>query len=116
MTCTETQEKLARGEALDDIEQDHALTCPDCGSLVALTSTLGALDPGVPAGFADRVMARITSEGRGRSPERANPPHWYEGRWAGVGLASAAAVVAVLNAARFVASVLIPAGSLGGAP
>jgi hypothetical protein len=115
MTCTETQAKLARGETLDDTERDHALTCSDCMSLVALASTLEALDPGVPAGFADRVMARIAAD-RGLSPERARPPRWYEGRWAGVGFASAAVVVAVLNAARFVASVLIPAGSFGGAP
>jgi hypothetical protein len=115
MTCTETQAKIARGETLDDLERDHALTCSDCAILVALASTLDALDPGVPAGFADRVMARITAEGRS-AHEPPTPPRWYEGRWASVVLAAAAAVVAVLNAARFVASVLIPGGSFGGAP
>jgi hypothetical protein len=115
MTCTETQAKIARGETLDDFERDHALTCSDCGILVALAATLDALDPGVPAGFADRVMARIAAEGRG-AREPARPPRWYEGRWASLVLAAAAAVVAVLNAARFVASVLMPAGSFGGVP
>jgi hypothetical protein len=116
MTCTETQEKIARGEALDDIERDHALTCSDCGQMVALAATLDALDPGVPAGFADRVMARIAAESTSNVPERPRSTPWYEAQWAGVGLASAAAIVALLNAARFVASVLIPAGSFGGAP
>ena len=120
MTCTETQEKLARGAALDDAERDHALTCAECSAFSAacatLDSTLDALDPGVPDGFANRVMARIAAEGRGGALEQPSPTHWYEGRWAGVALASAAALVAVLNVARFVASVLIPAGSLGGVP
>ncbi len=115
MTCTQTQEKIARGEALDDHERDHALACSDCGILVALASTLDALDPGVPAGFADRVMARITAEAGG-GPEPASPPRWYEGRWAGALLTAAAALVALLNAARFFVSVLMPVGSFGGAP
>ena len=116
MTCTQTQEKLARGEALDDLERDHALACADCGILVALASTLDALDPGVPPGFADRVMARITAEAGGSAPEPPRPPRWYEGRWAGALLTAAAALVALLNAAKFFISVLLPVGSFGGAP
>ena len=116
MTCAETQEKITRGEALDDVERDHALGCGECGSVVALAATLDALDPGVPAGFADRVMARVAAEAKRGALEPLGPPRWYEGRWAGVLLAAAATLVFVLNAARFVAGVLIPAGSFGGAP
>lgn len=121
MTCTETQEKLIRGEALDDGERDHALTCPECGALAAdcatLVAALAELEPSVPEGFADRVMASIAHEvAAGSAVERAAPTRWYERRWAGVLLSSAAALVALLNVARFVAGVLIPAGSFGGAP
>jgi hypothetical protein len=122
MTCTEMQGKLTRGEALDDIERDHALTCTECGALAAacatLEATLAELDPGVPEGFADRVMASIAreTEGRGRADERATRTRWYERRWAGVLLSSVAALVAILNVARFVTFVLVPMGSFGGAP
>ena len=116
MTCAETQEKIARGEPLDDAERDHALDCAECSSVVVLAATLDALDPGVPEGFADRVMTRVALEAKDGALEPARPPRWYEGRWAGVLLAAAATLVFVLNAARFVAGVLIPAGSFGGAP
>jgi len=122
MTCTETQEKLIRGEALDDSERDHALTCAQCGALAANCATLDAalaeLEPRVPEGFADRVMASIVREVAEGSAvyEAATPTRWYEQRWAGMLLSSAAALVALLNVARFVASVLIPVGSFGGAP
>ena len=122
MTCTETQGKLTRGEALDDSERDHALTCAECGALAASCATLDValaeLEPCVPEGFADRVMARIEREVEGRrgASEQATPTRWYERRWAGMLLASAAALVAILNFARFVAGVLLPVGSFGGAP
>lgn len=121
MTCTETQEKLARGEALDDNERDHALTCAECSALAADCATLDAalaeLDPSVPEGFADRVMASIAREvAAGSAVERATRTRWYERRWAGVLLSSAAALVALLNVARFVVNVLIPVGSFGGTP
>ncbi len=121
MTCTETQEKLTRGEALDDGERDHALSCAECGAFAAACATLDValteLEPCVPEGFADRVMARIEREVDGpRGRERATPTLWYEQRWAGMLLASAAALVAILNFARFVAGVLMPVGSVGGAP
>lgn len=122
MTCTETQEKLTRGEALDDSERDHALTCAECGALAANCATLDAalaeLEPSVPEGFADRVMASIAREvaAGGALYERATPPRWYDQRWAGMLLSSAAALVAIFNVARFVVSVLIPVGSFGGAP
>ncbi len=122
MTCTETQEKLTRGEALSETERDHALSCAECGALAATCATLDAalaeLVPNVPEGFADRVMASIAREvvARGAVHERATHTRWYERRWAGMLLSSAAALVAILNVARFVACVLIPAGSFGGAP
>ena len=122
MTCTETQEKLTRGEALSDSERDHALACAECGAVAAacatLDATLAELEPGVPEGFADRVMASIAREvlERGSPHERITPTLWYERRWAGMLLASAAALVALLNVARFVACVLVPVGSFGGAP
>jgi anti-sigma factor RsiW len=122
MKCTETQTKLTHGEALDEVERDHALTCPECGALAAtwtsLDATLAELDPCVPEGFADRVMASIAREAnlqRGAGV-RSEPTRWYERRWAGVLLSSAAALVALLNVARFVVSVLVPVGSFGGAP
>ncbi|HEV8549571.1 MAG TPA: hypothetical protein VGQ57_11100 [Polyangiaceae bacterium] len=122
MTCTETQDKLARGEALDDGERDHALSCAACGAVAAgcalLDATLAELEPPVPDGFADRVMASIAREVEERrlALERAAPTRWYERRWAGVLLSSAAALVAIANVARFVACVLLPVGSFGGAP
>lgn len=121
MTCTETQEKLTRGQTLDDSERDHALTCRACSALAAacatLDATLAELEPEVPEGFADRVMANIARdvEAQGRVPQAARRTLWYERRWAGVLLSSAAALVALLNVARFVAGVLMP-GSFGGAP
>jgi hypothetical protein len=122
MTCTETQERLIRGEALDESERDHVLTCAQCGALAANCATLDAvlaeLEAKVPEGFADRVMASIAREVAEGSTvyEPATPTRWYEHRWAGMLLSSAAALVALLNVARFVASVLIPVGSFGGAP
>ena len=122
MTCTETQEKLERGEPLDEAERDHALACDECGAVAAacatLDRTLAELEPAVPEGFADRVMASIGREVAERRSvrEAARPARWYERRWAGWVLSSAAALVALLNVARFVASVLVPAGGLGGAP
>jgi len=122
MTCLEIQQKLTQGELLGDVERDHVLICANCAAVAAASATLDAtlaeLDAAVPEGFADRVMARIALEVRGRVgvPARANPAHWYEQRWAGIVLSSAAALVAILNVARFVAAVLVPAGWLGGAP
>ena len=121
MTCIETQAKLTRGDALDESERDHALICPECGAVAAsatLDATLAELDAEVPEGFADRVMANIAREVAAQSGNLApaGRPPWYERRWGGVLLASAAALVAMVNVARFVVSVLVPAGSFGGAP
>ncbi|HTQ06945.1 MAG TPA: hypothetical protein VMI54_23970 [Polyangiaceae bacterium] len=122
MSCSQTQAKLTRGEALDEAERDHALACSECGALAAswatLDATLAELDPCVPEGFADRVMAKIGREVEQRRGDeaRAPRPRWYERRWAGVLLSSAAALVAILNVARFVACVLVPVRSFGGAP
>jgi len=62
-------------------------------------------------------MASIAREvAAGGAVERATPSRWYERRWAAMLLSSAAALIALLNVARFVAGVLIPVGSIGGAP
>jgi hypothetical protein len=122
MTCTETQDKLTRGQPLDDAERDHALACAECGAVAAASATLdfalAELDSPVPEGFADRVMASIAREVAGQrgAEERVTPVRWYERRWAGWVLSSAAALVAILNVARFVASVFVPVGWLGVAP
>jgi len=122
MTCTEIQQKLTHGEALDESERTHALACAECGALasscVLLDATLAALEPEVPEAFADRVMASIAREvgQHGRAHERANPTPWYERRSAGLLLSSAAALVALVNVARFIAVVLLPVRSFGGAP
>jgi hypothetical protein len=121
MTCARTQEKLASGGVLDEGERDHVLACAECAafaaSSAALDATLAELGSGVPEGFADRVMASIAEEVAERGmPARARPTRWYERRSAGILLSSAAALVALLNVARFVVLVLMPAGAFGGAP
>jgi hypothetical protein len=112
--CTEVQERIALGESLPDTEQAHLLRCPGC-SLVAetyslLDASLELLAEPVPDGFADRLMSRLGT------PEVARGARWFDAGWAELALVNVAFVCALLNAARFVAGVLIPSVSLGGTP
>lgn len=113
-TCSATEEKIARGEALDRDEAAHVATCPRCGAVAAdyslLDAALEALDAEVPTGFADRVMARVAGLA---APTRAR---WFERRAVQIVLAHAAAICTVLNVARFLARILVPDIALGGTP
>jgi anti-sigma factor RsiW len=64
MACNEVQEALAWGRGLDEESQRHVLSCAACGRVAEELEELdarfrGAVEPIVPAGFADRVMAAI---------------------------------------------------------
>jgi hypothetical protein len=110
--CNDVQEKIARGERLSDDQRDHTTACASCASVIAdfslLEAALNAFGPAVPAGFADRVMARVAAEvvTSSRASER----------WVSLMLASAAAVIAALNVASFLARVLVASVAFGGTP
>ncbi len=112
--CTNTQESVALGVHLSDSQRQHLGACPSCAAVAAQWSVLDSLCAGeataeVPAGFADAVMARVEAEGPG-------PRGWLDRRWVQVGLANLAALVTLANLVRFVARLLVPVTSLGGAP
>jgi hypothetical protein len=110
--CNDIQEKIARGDGLDDTERDHGASCSSCAFVTAefalLEETLSAFGPPVPDGFADRVMRSLPPEavraGAGR------------GRWMTLTLSYAAGVIAVLNVATFLGHVFVASVALGGAP
>ena len=115
--CNDTQEKVARGEPLDPGEATHASRCAGCAQVVAeatlLEATLAALAPGgVPAGFAERVMAEVAAL------EVAIPgaARWFERRWVQIALAHAGAAFTMLNVARLLVRILIPEIALGATP
>jgi len=108
--CNDIQEKIARGDGLDDAERDHSTSCSSCAFVTAefalLEETLNAFGPPVPNGFADRVM-------------RSLPPEAVQsgrGRWMSLTLSYGAAVIAVLNVATFLGHVFVASVALGGAP
>ena len=114
-SCNETQEKIASGVSLDGDEQRHAVTCPHCASVAStyslLDATLETFAPAlVPAGFADRVMARLAAD------DRPPPLRWFERRVVQIALANAAAICAVFNLARFLAHIFVSDIALGGTP
>lgn len=126
--CSDTQEKIARGEPLTAPERGHAVGCALCLPAVAayslLDDALNAVASEVPPGFADRVMARLAREEEAAAEAqagRARPPlRWFERRWGQLTLTHAAALIALLNVARFLASILVPGvasgAALGGSP
>jgi hypothetical protein len=112
--CTEVQERIALGESLTEQEQRHLSSCEHCGSVAEayslLDASLESLAEPVPEGFADRVMNELAAH------EAARPPRWFDAVWVEVALANVALICAVLNTARFLASVLIPSVGLGATP
>ena len=108
--CNDVQEKIARDESLSEAERAHSLACEACASVIAdftlLEAALSTFGTAVPAGFADRVMAGVFSEGTAvqRAPRR----------WVPLTLAYAAGVLAAVNVVGFLASVFAASVALGG--
>jgi hypothetical protein len=115
--CNEVQEKLARGGSLTGAERAHAAACGRCLAVAAdcswLDAALAVVAVPVPAGFADRVMARLPELDGATA---AASPRWYQRRWAELAFANAAALVTVLNVARFLARVFVSQIAQGGSP
>jgi hypothetical protein len=112
--CTKVQERIALGEPLPEPDRVHLSSCERC-SLVAetyslLDASLECLAEPVPEGFSDRVMSRLAALEDPRSKR------WFDARWAELALANVAWLCALLNTVRFLAGVLIPTVSFGGAP
>jgi hypothetical protein len=116
--CTEVEEKIAFGFSLTAEESRHAMDCGDCAAVAQEWSRLeGVLDElrraskaspaafDVPAGFADRVMARLPAAPAGA--------RLLDRRWAQIVLAHLGALVTLVNIVRFVAGLLVPSTSLG---
>jgi len=112
--CTKIQERIASSEPLRPSEQSHLSSCEACSRVAQtyaeLELSLEALAEPVPDGFADRVMSRIAELPMTRSRR------WFDARWVEFALTNVALACAVVNAVRFLAGVLIPSVSLGGAP
>jgi hypothetical protein len=111
-SCNDIQEKIARDESLSGAESAHTIACESCASVIAdftlLEAALSTFGTAVPAGFADRVMAGLPPEGTAAL----NAPR----RWVPLTLAYAAAVLAALNVAGFLANVFAASVALGGTP
>lgn len=112
--CTKIQERIASSEPLRQSERVHLSSCERCSgvaqSYAELDVSLEALAEPVPDGFADRVMSQIAALEVTRSRR------WFDARWVEFALTNLALACAVVNAVRFLAGVLIPSVSLGGAP
>ncbi len=110
MNCNDIQEKLARALVLSPEDARHATDCAACAGVAETYALLDvALDPErvlPPDGFADRVMARLESEGDAR--------RFIDRPWVTVLLVNAAVVLAMLNVARFIAGVLVASVGLAG--
>jgi hypothetical protein len=123
-TCESVQEDIAWGRALGDVATAHAGSCPVCQTLASEIFRLDRVfaesvdtDIHVPAGFADRVMARIeiaVPTGTARLGLAAPLIRLLERRTVQIVLAHGAMAFAVTNLMRFVVTVLVPATSLGG--
>jgi hypothetical protein len=112
--CSKVQEQVALGEPLPELDRVHLSNCERC-SLVAetyslLDASLDSLAEPVPQGFADRVMSRLVAL------EEAPSKRWFDGPFAELALANVALLCALLNTVRFLAGILIPTVSFGGAP
>jgi hypothetical protein len=112
--CTKVQERVALGEPLSEPDRVHLSNCERC-SLVAetyslLDASLDSLAEPVPEGFADRVMSRLAAL------EVDPSKRWFDARWAELALANVALLCALLNTVRFLAGILVPTVSFGGAP
>jgi hypothetical protein len=114
--CALIQEQIAWDKELPEEIQLHVLSCEDCNRVATEFASLDSwiaqhLDASIPEGFADAVMARITSK-----PQRDFGVRWLpeasrrilSSRWMQVGIVAAGSVIAVLNLIRFVLSVILP--------
>jgi len=112
--CTETQERIALGRPLLHAQRIHLFSCEQCSRVAEafsrLDASLKSLTEPVPEGFADRVMCQIAAHPRVESRP------WFEAGWVQFALVNVALAGALLNVVRFLASVLVPSVSLGGAP
>jgi hypothetical protein len=144
-SCEALQERMVRGEPLDAARQTHVAGCPTCSALaaewLALESAIAdSLDAGavVPAGFADRVMARLESGVRadagvgvaGVGAGNAGVAEMTAAgvaaatrldgllgrRWFQIALAQLGVVAAAANLIRVIFAALVPTSSLGGSP
>jgi hypothetical protein len=120
-SCNSVQEEIAWGRALAADAHAHAAACADCAALArrmaALDAVFGGVDGGeVPAGFAERVMARLERPVSVAAPTSGwTAPLLRLMDWRGVQLALAygGVLFSLTNLLRFVLSTLVPAVSLG---
>lgn len=109
--CNTVQERIARGDALHDDERDHTAACDSCAATMAEFSVLeAALDTfgsEVPAGFANRMMARVASQPE-VSPRRS-------ARRVHLAVAYAAGALAAVNVTAFLARIFVASVAFGGA-
>lgn len=112
--CTDIQERIALGQPLREAQRVHLSSCERCSQVAEtfsrLDASLESLVEPVPDGFAERVMSRIAAL------EAARSGRWFDAHWVELALTQAALVCALVNTVRFLAGVLIPSVSLGGAP
>jgi anti-sigma factor RsiW len=113
--CNVVQESIAWSRPLDAEAQHHLLECDRCRTFLEQITTLDAqmndpADVGVPADFADRVMAEVA---RARRPTPRPAPR-LRGRSLEIVLANVGLVIGVTNLLRFVLSVLVASTALGG--
>jgi hypothetical protein len=113
--CNDIQERIARGDTSSADDRDHAATCASCAAVIAdfslLEATLHTFEPAVPAGFADRVMARLeTAHASMPLPSR------RVGLRMQLALAYAGGLLAVINAVAFIARIFIASVAFGGTP
>lgn len=124
-SCNSVQEELAWGRALAADAHAHAAACAACGALARRMAALDALfgggdgdqDGEVPAGFAERVMARLEGP---LSVDASTSARWVapllrlvERRGVQLALAYGGVLFSLTNLLRFVLSTLVPAVSLG---
>jgi hypothetical protein len=113
--CALIQEQIAWDKELPETIQAHVLSCKDCTRVAMEFASLDSwmaehLEASIPEGFANTVMARITTK-----PHRSGI-HWLpetsrrilSSRWMQVGIVAAGSVIAILNLIRFVLAVILP--------
>jgi predicted anti-sigma-YlaC factor YlaD len=112
--CNVIQESIAWSRPLDAEAQRHLLECDRCRAFLEQIATLDAqmneqADVGVPADFADRVMAEVAFARRHTLRPAPRVRRSLEIALANIGL-----VIGVTNLLRFVLSVLVASTALGG--
>ena len=112
--CASIQEQIAWDAQLPEAIQMHVLSCIDCNRIAMEFASLNSwvsehLETSIPEGFADAVMARITSQ-VGAAPDvpSLRVSRKFSSPWMQAALFAAGCVIAILNLIRFVLVVVLP--------